>query len=238
MATLEVTAPMQRSVPATRPAQSLQTAGGIAALLEAVALIVGVVIVLIVVPGLGLDGTYYREPAKVVPFIVAHQGVFILGALTFVFAAVLVVPIVAALHARLQALSPALMAVAGAFGAIGIVGLLMNAFIQYAEFQAMGTLSTAVAEQAFAGATVSYTATELAGLVCLGLWTLLLSWVVIGRGGLPRWLGYFGLLTGVVDVLVLVGPPIGELFGIVWFLAVGISLLRAPTVGLQGEPRG
>jgi hypothetical protein len=57
------------------------------------------------------------------------------------------------------------------------------------------------------------------------LWLLLLSWTVIRRGGLPTWLGYFGVLVGVVDLLSLFGPPLGTLLAILWLVAVGIVLL-------------
>jgi hypothetical protein len=115
--------------------------------------------------------------------------------------------------------------------------LLLNAIGQYAEFHAFSSLSTTVAEQAQPYGSIAYDATNEAAEVGLGLWTLLLSWAVVSRGGLPRWLGYFGLLVGITDFLALIGPPIGEVVSIPWFIAVGIVLMRAPSVMARSEPQ-
>jgi hypothetical protein len=104
--------------------------------------------------------------------------------------------------------------------------LLLNALVQYAEFRAIGSLSTAVAEQAQAYGSVAYDATIQASSVCLGLWVLLLSWVAIRKGAMPRWFGYFGLLVGLADLAALFFPPPSQLLSIPWFLALGVVLLR------------
>jgi hypothetical protein len=108
---------------------------------------------------------------------------------------------------------------------------------QYAEFHIVGEYSRAFAVQAMPGSQIVYDATGGAADVALGLWTLLLSWVVIRHGRLPRWLGYFGLLVGLVDFLGLAGPPVGELISIVWFMAVGIVMVRAPSLTARTEPQ-
>jgi hypothetical protein len=65
-----------------------------------------------------------------------------------------------------------------------------------------------------------------------GLWVFLLSIAAVRGGGLPKLLGYFGLLVGfagIVTVVPLLGEPGGMAFGlgtIVWFTWVGIVLLR------------
>jgi hypothetical protein len=178
---------------------------------------------------------YWDEPSKAVPFVVAHQSYFFFGGLFLIVSALIVPPVVLALYGRLRALSPGMIITATFFGAIGTAMLLLNAIGQYAEFQAFSSLSTAVAEQAQPYGSIAYDATNEAAQVGLGLWTLLLSWAVISRGGLPRWLGYFGILVGLADFLALAGPPIGAVLSIVWFIAVGIVLVRAPAAMTRSE---
>lgn len=209
---------------------SLQVAGGIAALLEGLVYIANGILIMVILPRMGMKERYYEEPARFVTFATAHQGFFIAGALVFVAAALIVLPIVLGLYERLRELSPGLITTATVLGVIATVMLLLNAFVQYVEFRAPSEWSTSVNVQAQAYAFQVYDVTEQAGSLCLGLWTLLLSWVVIGRGGLPGWLGYFGVLVGLADFLALVGPPVGAVLTIVWFIAVGIILVRAPSV--------
>jgi len=237
MATIDMAGTRQGSVAGAPPGPSLQVAGGIAALLEGLALIGNLVLFLIVQPAMGFKMDYWDEPSKAVPFVVAHQSYFFFGGLFLIVSALIVPPIVLALYGRLRALSPGLIATATFFGAIGTAMLLLNAIGQYAEFHAFSSLSTTVAEQAQPYGSIAYDATNEAGEVGLGLWALLLSWAVVSRGGLPRWLGYFGLLVGAADLLMLIGLPIGLLLSIVWFIAVGVVLLRAPSVAAQGEPQ-
>lgn len=192
---------------------------------------------LIIQPAMGFKMGYWDEPSKAVPFVVAHQSYFFFGGLFLTLSAVIVAPIVLALHERLRTLSPGLIAAGTFFGVVGVAMSLLCAIGQYAEFHAFASLSTAVAERAAPYGSIAYDATNEAAHVCLGLWTLLLSCAVISRGELPRWLAYFGLLVGVGDLLMLVGLPLGMLLSIVWFVAVGVVLMRTPSVAARGEPQ-
>jgi hypothetical protein len=226
MATIDVTGGRERIEEATRSRPSPQTVGGVAAIIEGLCYIGSLLLFLVAMPAMGWQMDYWEDPTKAVPFVHAHQTFFILGGLFYTVAALVVLPVVVAVHERLRSLSPTLVAAASALGVIGTAMLLLNALVQYAEFRAIGSLSTAVAEQAQAYGSVAYDATIQASSVCLGLWVLLLSWVVIRRAGMPRWLGYFGLLVGAADVAVLFFPPPAQLLGIPWFIALGIVLLR------------
>lgn len=226
MATIDVTGSRERMEEAAHPRPSLQTVGGLAAIIEGLCYIGSLLLFLVAMPAMGWQMDYWDEPSKAVPFVRAHQTFFILGGLFYTVAALVVLPVVVAVHERLRPLSPTLMAAASALGVMGTAMLLLNALVQYAEFRALGTLSITVAQQAQAYGSVAYYATIQAASVCLGIWVLLLSWVGIQRGAMPRWLGYFGLLVGVADVAVLFFPPPAQLLGIPWFIALGIVLLR------------
>lgn len=63
-----------------------------------------------------------------------------------------------------------------------------------------------------------------------GLWILLVSWVALQAGELPKILSYLGIVIGFVGLLALVLPlnVVGPLFGpglIIWFVWIGIVLL-------------
>ena len=64
-----------------------------------------------------------------------------------------------------------------------------------------------------------------------GLWVLLLSWVALRAGGLPKVLNYLGVLIGVAGILTVVPAfdVLAAVFGlgqIVWFIWLGIVMLR------------
>ena len=67
-----------------------------------------------------------------------------------------------------------------------------------------------------------------------GLWMLLISWVALQAGGLPKALNYLGIVIGVAGILSAL-PSLGEvglIFGlvqIVWFIWLGIVMLRGST---------
>ena len=64
-----------------------------------------------------------------------------------------------------------------------------------------------------------------------GLWALLISWVALRAGGLPKVLNYLGVVIGVAGIISAL-PGLGEvgmIFGlgqIVWFVWLGIVMLR------------
>jgi len=235
MATIEMTHPARRSSAAEQPEPSLQVAGGIAALLEGLALIASSVFILGVAPAIGMKDSYWHEPSKAVPVIAAHQAFFVAAALFAALTALIVFPVVTALHDRLRPLSPGLITTATVLGVFGTATEALNQLVTNAEVHVIGTFSRAFAEQAMPGSQIAYDATLGGAGLGLGVWTLLLSWVVIRKGGLPRWLGYFGVLVGITDFLALIGPPIGEVVSIPWFIAVGIVLMRAPAAVARSE---
>ena len=73
-----------------------------------------------------------------------------------------------------------------------------------------------------------------------GLWMLLISWVALKTGKLSKALNYIGLVIGLAGIITVV-PALGELGGmifglgqIVWFLWVGIIMLRnSPSVAAE-----
>ncbi|MCJ7534263.1 MAG: hypothetical protein MUO57_01870, partial [Anaerolineales bacterium] len=68
-----------------------------------------------------------------------------------------------------------------------------------------------------------------------GIWILLLSWAALRAGELPRILNYLGVAVGVAGIISVV-PALAEIFiyifalgQIVWFIWLGIVMLRSST---------
>ena len=69
-----------------------------------------------------------------------------------------------------------------------------------------------------------------------GLWLLLISWAALRSHEFPRILNYFGLVIGVTEIVTVVPAPepVTAVFGlglIVWFVWLGIQMLRDPGEG-------
>jgi hypothetical protein len=219
----------------------LQKMGGVAALIQAAAYVVGLGLALtLLAPVLDAD------PDQYVAFLVDNLILMhIWHLIIYLVAGVFLVVLALALHERIEADSPAMAQTATAFGLIwaGLViasGMLMinDAGVVaeiYGEDPAQAAsvwLALSAVEEGLGGAI------ELPG----GLWVLLLSWAALRAGGLPRALNYLGAVIGVAGILTVVPAleVLGAAFGlgfIVWFAWVGIVMLRGgPSVAYVKGP--
>lgn len=209
---------------------NLQKMGGLAALVNGIAYIVGI----------GLVVTYLAPimdsaPAEYLAFMVDNQTLLHLWhLLIYLVAGVFMVPLALALHERLKDGAPALMQAATAFGLVWVATVISSGMVivndlrllpeLYAKDPAQATtvfLALSAVERGLGGSI------ELPG----GLWLLLVSLAGLRAGGLPRALNYFGLLIGgcgiatAFPLIDIVGYGFG-IGAIGWFLWVGVVLLR------------
>jgi hypothetical protein len=209
----------------------LQKMGGIAALYEAAAYVVGIVGFLLVV-----DVSGVVDPVQKVALIVDNQAfLYILHLIVYVVWGIFMVVLALALHDRLKPGSPAMAQTATAFGLIwaGLVfasGTLINV--------GMGTVVDLFGEDPARAATIwlaiDSVAQGLSGLEIVGgTWILLVSLAALRAGELPRVLNYLGAAIGVAGLLSVV-PALAELViyiyalgQIVWFAWLGIVMLRS-----------
>ncbi len=214
---------------------ALYRLGGIAALFEAAVYIFGFVVFLGVLGGTGLDTdaarlAYLAETKALTQF--ANIIIYV------AFGAALVV-LVTALHTRLQAASPALSKVAAAFGVIWAGIVITSGMVANIGIDMVLTASEASTERAMAiwqSTTVVQEGLGGGVEVVGGLWLLLLS-IAGWRGAqLSKGLHALGMVIGACGVLTLI-PAISEIgaavFGlgqILWFLWVGVALLRIPDI--------
>ncbi|QDF67232.1 DUF4386 family protein [Shewanella sp. SNU WT4] len=220
---------------------TLQKVGGIAALIEALAYIIGFVVMgTILNPG-NTDGW---SQAQKLSFILDKHIIFQSWILFIyvIFGLVLAV----ALHERLQGdaksndrgSDSALMPIATVFGFIWAGLVIASGMITSIGLDTVAKLYAMDIEQAVAlWAAIGVVQQGLGGGVEIvgGLWVLLISVAVLRSCALPRLLGYLGMVVGVAGILTLAPPlsDLGAIFGlgqIVWFSWIGILMLRSAGV--------
>jgi hypothetical protein len=212
--------------------KNLQKMGGIAALYEAAAYIVGMVGFLLVV-----DVSGVVDPVQKVALMVDNQAfLYIMHLIVYVVWAVFLVVLALALYERLKASSPAMMQTATVFGMIWATVIIASGMIYNSGMENVVDLYGKDPAQA---ATVWLAIDSvLGGLggsneILGGIWILLISWAALRAGQLPRVLNYLGVAIGVAGIISVV-PALAELFiyifalgQIVWFVWLGIVMLRS-----------
>ncbi len=212
--------------------RNLDKAGGVAALVEAFAYIVGFsVMATLLNPANAADWS----PAQKLSFVLERKAIFQMWTLLiYVVFGVALVVLAVALHERLRARAADLMQIATAFGLIWAGLVIASGMVASIGLNAVAALhATDVAQAGALWKAVSTIQDGLGGGVEIvgGLWVLLISIASLRSMALPRVLGFLGLIVGVSDVLTIV-PSLGELgaiFGlgqIPWFVWIGVILLR------------
>ena len=211
--------------------KNLQKMGGVAALYEAAAYLIGFALWIGV-----LNYSSDLEPAQKVASFVNNLSLwYILNLVVYIIAGFFLVVLVLALYDRLKTSSPAIMQVATAIGLIwaGLViasGMIANIGIE----NVVNLYNTDPAQAAPVWVAIDSVRDGLGGgnEIVGGVWILLVSWAALQAGGLPKALNYLGVAIGVAGILSAI-PALGELasvFGltqIVWFIWLGIVMLRS-----------
>jgi hypothetical protein len=212
--------------------KTLQRFGGVAALYQAAAHLIAIVIFLVV-----LDYLSLTDPTQKVALLVEQQPViFATNLLNYVFFGVWLIVLSLALYDRLKAGAPALMQLATVLGIIWAgslmaSGMVANAGIApvvalYAQDPAQAALTWQGIE------TVAGGLGNANGEILGGLWTLLVSLAALRAGGLPKGLNVIGVVVGAVGIISIF-PGLTNLAGvfglgqIIWFVLLGLVLLRS-----------
>lgn len=210
----------------------LQRAGGIAALIEALAYVVGfAAMATLLNPG---DTTGWNAAQKLA-FVLERKDLFQAWTVfIYLVAGALLVVLAVALHERLKSAASGLMQVATAFGLIWAGLVMASGMIGIVGLEAVALLHTRDVAQAASAWTVIGTIQDaLGGGVELvgGVWVLLISIAAQQAMALPKVLNYLGFLIGTAGILT-VAPPLRDLvavfgFGqIPWFVWIGVVMLR------------
>jgi hypothetical protein len=219
---------------------TLQQSGGIAAIIEGLTYIVGIVLFLIVLDPSGYEGAMGR-----LQFMSENSDHYLLGLLVsgLLFSFALVV-LVQAMHQRLVVSAPNLTAFATVIGYFWAAIVLASSMIEMVSINALIALYAADPDAAATlQRSVGVVAGGLGGDIELvgAVWTAIISVIGIKHQIFSRWLNYLGLVVGVAGALTLFaffsafkGSPAFELMTLIfglgqipWFIWLGISLYRA-----------
>ncbi len=212
--------------------KSLQKLGGIAALYEAAAYIVGMIGFLTVV-----DVSSVADPVQKVALMADNLAfLYILHVIVYVGWGLFMIVLALALYERLKAGSPAIMQIATVIGIFWGCVIIISGMIHNVGMQNVVDLYGKDPTQA---GTVWLTIDSLLGglagsnEVIGGIWVLLVSWTALRTGEFSRVLNYIGVVVGAAGIISIV-PALAELFiyifalgQIVWFVWLGIAMLRS-----------
>ena len=212
---------------------TLQKAGGIAALLEALCYVVGFAVIATVLnPG----STEGWSSAQRLEFVLEREVIFQTWNLfIYVVFGVALVVLVVALHERLKVRSASLMNIATAFGLIWAGLVIASGMVTSVGLETVAALYDRDPAQADSvWLAVGAIQEGLGGGVEIvgGIWVLLIGVVSLRYRVSPRALGYLGVAVGMFGILTIV-PSLGELgaaFGlgqIVWFAWMGTLMLKS-----------
>lgn len=217
----------------------LQKWGGFAALYQAAAYLWGIVFFLFIV-----NYPAMIDPAEKLAFVLTNRiNMQITHLLMYVLFGIFLVVLALTLYERMKNDAPRLMLIATAFGLIWSGALIASGMIYNLGLDTVATLyavdpaQAALAWLPFEG--VSEAIGGGNGEILGGTWTLLVSWAALMSGRLPKSLNVWGLIVGAAGVISMVPGlhDLGAIFGmsqIVWFIWLGIILLRDPNAASAG----
>ncbi|MFK8052810.1 MAG: hypothetical protein AB8F65_07525 [Woeseiaceae bacterium] len=209
-------------------------AGGIAALIQALCYICGFAMLATVMNPGDIDGWTQLQKLE---FILERQVLFQWwNIIIYVVFGVALVVLAAVLHRRLQSSGSLMMAIATPFGMIwaGLViasGMVVNVGLSMVSQTYTGDPTAAADAWRIIGAVQDGLGggVEIVG----GVWVLLVSLVSLrSNAAMPKLLSWIGLVVGIAGIVTVIPglSAVGAVFGltqIVWFVVLGVVLLRA-----------
>jgi hypothetical protein len=211
---------------------NLQKAGGIAALFETLAYIVGFgVMATLLNPG---DAEGWSSAQKL-DFLLERKALFQTWTI-FIYVAfgIALVVLTVALHDRLKDKAHDLMRIATPFGLIWAGLVIASGMVASVGLEAVAAIHPRdVAQATSTWVAISAIQNGLGGGVEIvgGVWVLLISAASFQSAAFPKVLGYLGIVVGLTGVLTVVPmlKDLAILFGIsqiLWFAWIGIVMLR------------
>jgi hypothetical protein len=213
--------------------KNLQKMGGIAALYEAAAYLIALVGYILVIGTLDVV-----DPIQKVASLADNQtALYLLNLIAYIVWGFFQAALALALYERLKDGSPALVQTATATGLIWATVIIASGMIANIGMATVVDLYGTDPDQAatvwLAIESVADGLSGAGGETLGGTWILLVSWVALRVGELPRALNYLGMVLGVVGLLstvpalFLVLVFVFALGKIVWLIWLGIVMLRS-----------
>lgn len=216
---------------------SLQKAGGIAALYTAIAYTLAIPYFLVVVNYPGVVG-----PAEKVALLRDnYASMYAMHVLVYELVAIAFVVLAFALHRRCKAGAPTLAPLSAIMGCLWACLLLGSSLVfNYGMGKVVEMTATDPARAAEVWQVVELTALGLGGAggeLVGGVWVLLVTFAAMRANALPKGVNWLGAAIGVAGLVSIV-PPLNDaavVFGLLqmpWFAWVGVVLIRRPTGAL------
>lgn len=222
--------------------KSIQKMGGIGALIAAGTFVVGLAMFVTIFS----DFVSTSDPASAVKFIADNQVPLYVWniTITIVFGIVLV-PLVLAIQDRLHDAQSPVARVASVFGLIWSGVIIATGMITNIAYGTVADLQPTDPETAASvWASLDAVANGLGGgnEVLGGVWVLGVSIVALRERLFARWTNYLGVVMGVAGLATVVPQleNVGAIFGlglIVWFIAVGTTLIRDTSLETRSASR-
>ena len=177
-------------------------------------------------------------PGESVEFLVGHQSsLFVWYFVIFLVFGVAIIPLARTLHRRLADVSPQLADIGAVFAYIWAGLMFATGMISNIGIEAVADLAETDPDRAVTvWSTIDVVTNGLGGGNELvgGIWIALVSVAGLATAGLPRWLNRVGLVTAVAGLVTVVpdfeaAEMVFGLGSIIWFVGVGIALLRNRT---------
>ena len=211
--------------------QSTQRLGGIGALIAAGTFVVGLAMIATIL----MDFVNATDPAEAVAFIADNQvALYVWNNIIHIVFGIALVPLVLAIGDRLRSAHSPLARISSVFGLIwaGVIiatGMITN--IAYATVSDLQATDPEMASSVWASLDAVTNGLGGGNEVLGGIWVLGISIVALRERLFARWVNYLGVVMGVSALLTIVPAleDVGAVFGlglIVWFVAVGITLIK------------
>jgi hypothetical protein len=210
---------------------TVQKIGGIAAIFEASAYIIGFVVMFFLLTPANFDTLSSTEKLH---FLLDHKILFQTWIITiYVIFGIALVLLTIALNERLKIYSSPILQTATVFGFIWAGMVIASGMIANIGLDSVAAIFVKDQQQATAiWLAIEAVHNGIGGGVEIvgGVWILLISWVGLKYKELPRALNYIGLIVAVAGILSVVPNfgALGAIFGIVqiiWFAWIGAFLL-------------
>jgi hypothetical protein len=205
----------------------LQRIGGAAGVIFGVVDIAVAVVLIASISRSGVKLPFEANPAGFYDLLRSMLPVILPLMLAETLASILALVFVRALDVRLRPLAPTASSVAALFGYAGLVILMLDfaSFVMLEQSIAGGESRQAVEGMIPAWSVVTGTSGIVGGFLTVA-WLLVVNWIAARRGGLPRGLGYFGLLGAVVAAvgLLLSIHGVTHVLVNIWEVVVGAAI--------------
>ncbi len=164
----------------------------------------------------GFSPSAVADPAQAIPLIQSKEVLLRIAAFFGFSGAIASVPFIAGLAAHLQAKAPSRATAVLYFGVLGSIGHDLVALSYYLGFPALAALAATdlpAATNSWGGVLVITDGFQGLGNLLLGLMLLLAGSAIVGKGELPKGLGWVGVVGGIAAILTVVttSTPLGGL---------------------------